>query len=68
VLRDAELDADEILATAQTEPVKQALAANTQAAVDRGVFGIPTFFAGQEMLFGKDRLGQLEAYLLTGVA
>jgi 2-hydroxychromene-2-carboxylate isomerase len=68
VLRDAGLDADNILATAQTEPVKQALIVNTQAAVDRGVFGIPTFFVGEEMFFGKDRLGQLEEYLLTGVA
>lgn len=68
VLRDAGLDADDILATAQTEPVKQALAVNTQAAVDRGVFGIPTFFVGAEMFFGKDRLEPLEHYLLTGAA
>jgi 2-hydroxychromene-2-carboxylate isomerase len=68
VLRDAGLNADEILAGAQTEPVKQALAANTQAAVERGVFGIPTFFVGAEMFFGKDSLAPMEHYLLTGLA
>jgi 2-hydroxychromene-2-carboxylate isomerase len=28
--------------------------------VERGAFGIPTFYVGNEMFFGKDRLGQLE--------
>ena len=37
--------------------------ANTEAAVARGVFGIPTFFVGEEMFFGKDRLGQVEEAL-----
>jgi 2-hydroxychromene-2-carboxylate isomerase len=68
VLRRAGLDADAILAAAQTDAVKQALADNTQAAVARGVFGIPTFFVGEEMFFGKDRLAQLENFLLTGIA
>jgi 2-hydroxychromene-2-carboxylate isomerase len=40
--------------------VKAELVANTEAAVARGVFGIPTFFVGDEMFFGKDRLGQVE--------
>jgi 2-hydroxychromene-2-carboxylate isomerase len=31
--------------------------------VARGVFGIPTFFVGDEMFFGKDRLGQVEEAL-----
>jgi 2-hydroxychromene-2-carboxylate isomerase len=68
VLRRAGLDADAILAAAQTDAVKQALADNTRAAVARGVFGIPTFFVGEEMFFGKDRLAQLENFLLTGIA
>ena len=29
----------------------------------RGVFGVPTFFVGDEMFFGKDRLGQVEEEL-----
>jgi 2-hydroxychromene-2-carboxylate isomerase len=56
----AGLDSASLLAVAQTEPVKQALADNTAAAVARGVFGVPTFFVGAEMFFGKERLGQVE--------
>ena len=63
VLSAAGLDAENILAAAQTDAVKRTLAANTEAAVARGVFGIPTFFVGPEMFFGKERLGQLEEYL-----
>ena len=49
-----------LLAAAQSHPVKQKLADNTAAAVARGVFGVPTFFVGDEMFFGKERLGQVE--------
>ncbi|HEY0436578.1 MAG TPA: 2-hydroxychromene-2-carboxylate isomerase [Phenylobacterium sp.] len=41
--------------------VKAALIASTEEAVGRGVFGSPAFFVGQEMFFGKDRLGEVEA-------
>lgn len=60
VLTEAGLDADAILTAAQTDPVKARLADNTAAAVERGVFGVPTFFVGDEMFFGKERLGQVE--------
>tara|TARA_R110002072_G_scaffold23437_6_gene81151 strand:- start:22506 stop:23144 length:639 start_codon:yes stop_codon:yes gene_type:complete len=63
VLKDGGLDADAILALIQTDPIKETLKRNTQAAADRGVFGIPTFFVGEEMFFGKDRLGQVEEEL-----
>ena len=43
--------------------IKDKLKANTQGAVDRGAFGIPTFFVGDEMFFGKDRLGLVEEEL-----
>lgn len=66
VLTDAGLNAVDILRDAQTDAVKQALAANTEAAVARGVFGIPTFFVGEEMFFGKDRLDSLERHLAGG--
>ena len=56
----AGLDGAAILAATQDPEVKAELAANTEAAVARGVFGIPTFFVGGEMFFGKDRLGQVE--------
>jgi 2-hydroxychromene-2-carboxylate isomerase len=57
----AGLDSKSLLAAAQTDRVKLKLADNTAAAVGRGVFGIPTFFVGDDMFFGKDRLGQVEA-------
>ena len=56
----AGLDGASLLAAAQSQPVKQKLADNTAAAVARGVFGVPTFFVGDEMFFGKERLGQVE--------
>ncbi len=59
-LTDGGLDAGAIMALTQTDPIKEKLKANTQAAADRGAFGIPTFFVGDEMFFGKDRLGQVE--------
>lgn len=62
-LKEGGLDAGAILALIQTDPIKEKLKANTQAAADRGVFGIPTFFVGDEMFFGKDRLGQVEEEL-----
>jgi len=67
VLTQAGLDADTILAAAHTDPVKQALARNTEAAVRRGNFGIPTFFVDGEMYFGKDRISQMLGFLATGV-
>lgn len=54
------LDADRLAAAAQTPAVKQRLMANTEAAVARGVFGSPSFFVGDELFFGKDRLGEVE--------
>ncbi len=60
------LDAERLLARTQEQDVKQKLIENTQAAVDRGVFGIPFFFVGDEGFFGKDRLNQLEEMLMEG--
>lgn len=59
-LVESGLDADRLLARAQDQGVKDTLAANTQRACDRGAFGIPTFFVGDEMWFGKDRLRDVE--------
>jgi 2-hydroxychromene-2-carboxylate isomerase len=60
VLRAAGLDCAALLAKTQDAEVKAELLANTEAAVKRGAFGIPTFFVETEMFFGKERLGQLE--------
>lgn len=63
VLDAAGLDGEGLLTATQDPEVKARLGANTEAAVARGVFGIPTFFVGEEMFFGKDRLGQVEEAL-----
>jgi len=48
---------------------KEALKAQTQEAVDRGSFGAPTFFVGQEMFIGNDRLDfAIEALAAAGNA
>ncbi len=58
------LPADAILAGTQQPEVKQRLVANTEAAVARGVFGSPSFFVGDELFFGKDRLREVEEEIL----
>jgi 2-hydroxychromene-2-carboxylate isomerase len=59
-LNEAGLPADLLLRRAQDDDVKQGLLANTQAAVERGVFGSPSFFVGDELFFGKDQLRDVE--------
>lgn len=54
------LDAERLLARTQDTDVKQKLIANTEAAVARGVFGLPAFFVGDALYFGKDRLSDVE--------
>ncbi|GGY41718.1 2-hydroxychromene-2-carboxylate isomerase [Parvularcula lutaonensis] len=53
-----------ILQKAQSPEVKAKLAEMTNAAVTRGVFGLPSFFVGDELFFGKDRLGDVELEIL----
>lgn len=64
VLTGAGFDPQTLLAATQDPGIKQALMDSTQNAVDRGAFGIPTFFVGEEMFFGKERLSQVEEELL----
>ena len=54
------LDADRFMARAQDQDVKDILLKGTEASVARGNFGSPTFFVGNEMFFGKDRLTEVE--------
>ncbi len=58
------MDADAILNGIGADEIKQRLIANTTAAVERGVFGAPTFFVEDEMFFGQDRLDFVEEALL----
>lgn len=62
-LASSGLDAGALLERAQSADVKAALIANTDEAVARGVFGAPTFFVGDGMWFGKDRLREVEESL-----
>ena len=59
------LNGAELLESTQDADVKRRLIANTEAAVARGVFGVPTFFVGDEMYFGKDRLNGLEQEIVS---
>lgn len=59
-LAESGLNADALIAAAQTHDVKQTLMGNTEKAVARGAFGSPTFFVGDEMYFGKNTLRDIE--------
>jgi 2-hydroxychromene-2-carboxylate isomerase len=60
VLQQSGLDGAALLARTQEPEVKNRLLKNTEASVARGTFGSPTFFVGNEMFFGKDRLRDVE--------
>ncbi|MGB5484791.1 2-hydroxychromene-2-carboxylate isomerase [Parasphingorhabdus sp.] len=60
ILQDGGFDAAELLAQTQNPAIKQTLIDNTEKAVARGAFGIPTMYIDGEMYFGKERLGQIE--------
>jgi 2-hydroxychromene-2-carboxylate isomerase len=59
-LLESQLPADELIARAADPEVKQELLDNTERAVARGVFGSPSFFVGDALFFGKDRLRDVE--------
>lgn len=55
-LNEAELDADAYLQGIERADIKQKLLRNTEDAIARRVFGVPTFFVDNELFFGQDRL------------
>lgn len=59
-LVESGLDADGLLAASQSPEVKQTLFNNTEQAVERGAFGIPTFFVNGAIFFGKNTLRDVE--------
>jgi 2-hydroxychromene-2-carboxylate isomerase len=59
-LDESGLDGAHILGRMAEQPIKDKLLRNTEASVARGNFGSPTFFVGDEMFFGKDRLRDVE--------
>jgi 2-hydroxychromene-2-carboxylate isomerase len=62
-LSEAGFDPEDLVARAGDPAIKEKLKANTDDAVARGVFGAPTFFVGDEMYFGQDRLDYVELAL-----
>jgi len=59
----ADLDGALLLQQSQTQTAKDLLHANTDDAIRRDVFGAPTFFVGETMFWGNDRLALLETFL-----
>lgn len=62
------IDIDRLIARAQQDDVKKKLIDVTTDAVNRGVFGSPTFFVGTEMFFGKDQLRDVEESIVEQLA
>ncbi len=63
-LDESGLETARILELIETQPVKDKLLANTQRSVERGTFGSPTFYVGDEIFFGKDRLRDVEEMII----
>ncbi len=63
-LTEAGFDAEAFMALVGDAEVKAKLVANTEEAVSRGVFGAPSFFVGEQMFFGQDRLEFVRAALV----
>ena len=59
-LTSSGFDADKLMARTQDAEVKDKLLAQTSASVERGTFGSPTFYVGDEIFFGKDQLRDVE--------
>jgi 2-hydroxychromene-2-carboxylate isomerase len=62
------IDIDRLIARSQQDDVKKRLIENTTDAVNRGAFGSPTFFVGEEMFFGKDQLRDVEESIVEQTA
>ncbi|MEH6558126.1 MAG: 2-hydroxychromene-2-carboxylate isomerase [Oceanicoccus sp.] len=68
VLKDAGLDGEKLMEKSKDAEVKAKLIENTTASVERGNFGSPTFFVGDEMFFGKNSLVDFEEFILENRA
>ena len=67
-LDEAGLNGVGTLQRIQDQAVKDRLLKNTEGSVAHGTFGSPTFFVGEEIFFGKDRLGDVEEAIETAKA
>ena len=59
-LVESGFDAERFAELVQDADIKAQLLDNTERSVARGTFGSPTFFVGDEIFFGKDRLLDVE--------
>lgn len=66
VLGESGFDSPRLFELAQDPAIKEKLQANTARSVERGTFGAPTFFIGQDIYFGKDRLRDVEEAIAAG--
>ena len=64
-LSENNIDAGSIMEIITSQDCKDKLIANTTDAVNRGAFGVPTFFFENQIFFGKDHLHQLEEYIYS---
>ena len=64
--RNLDINAEALVEGIQSQPIKDRLKAETQAAIDRGVFGSPFIFIGDEPFWGNDRLDQVDRWLDSG--
>jgi 2-hydroxychromene-2-carboxylate isomerase len=64
-LEESGLDSERFFELVQTPEIKDRLLQNTQRSVERGTFGAPTFFVGEEIFFGKDRLRDVEELIMA---
>lgn len=62
-LSDMGMDGEAMVAKSREPAIKAELAAATQAAIERGVFGVPTMCVGDELFWGNDRLDYVELAL-----
>ena len=64
-LIESKLPADDIMSGINSSEVKGELIQNTNNAVERGVFGSPSFFVNDDLYFGKDKLFEVEEAIVS---
>jgi 2-hydroxychromene-2-carboxylate isomerase len=60
LLSDLRLDADKLIEKSQSEDNKEKLKNETKSAIEKGIFGLPSFFVEDTLFFGNDRLPLLK--------
>lgn len=63
IAKELDLDGQALLQATKANDIKITLKAITEEAMEKGVFGAPTFFVNGEMYWGADRLDQIEKQL-----